>query len=70
MSKIKMCYSVPDVEHMGDVNSEIYELTKLGAEDITTDIRWGEEEIEEAYIFFTCTDDKFEKFKEYGAYIR
>lgn len=68
MKKIKMYYNVPDVEHMGDVNYEENQLRKMGATIIDTDVKWGDDEIDEATITIEIDSKDKVMFEDYGCY--
>lgn len=66
--KLRMYYSVPDVEHMGDVNYEENQLRKMGADVIMNDVIWGDDEIEEATIHIEIDPKDRVMFEDYGCY--
>lgn len=68
MAKIKMYYNVPDVEHMGDVNWEESQLRQMGATILSTQVEWGDDEIDEAVICLEVDKKHRQKFVDYGCY--
>ena len=65
---IKMAYNVPDVKHMGDVDSDCRRLESHGANILKRNISWGEEEISEATIYFECKESEITEFEDLGAW--